>query len=147
MIPKVQTEREVGPILDMFLEGLLTEAFRDDPQLSGPITTISREFPFKKPGIRQSTNIDWLMRNAEREQLIFVELKTADTSFDGEQSEIYRAKQEVIRTRGASFLVEDLRRAPGRFRRAWQVQSCPGERRGATTRMLSPPVARPSSST
>ena len=82
MIPKVQTEREVGPILDLFLEGLLTEAFREDPQLSGPIATVCREFPFKKPDSRQSTNIDWLMRNAEREQLIFVELKTADTSFD-----------------------------------------------------------------
>ena len=110
MIPKVQTEREVGPILDLFLEGLLTEVFREDPQLSGPIATVCREFPFKKPDSRQSTNIDWLMRNAERGQLIFVELKTADTSFDGEQSEIYRVKQEAIRDQGAGFLVDDLRR-------------------------------------
>jgi hypothetical protein len=73
MIPKVQTEREVGPILGMFLEDVLTEAFKDDPLLSGQISTVCPEFPFKKPGNRQSTNIDWLTRNSEREQLILVE--------------------------------------------------------------------------
>jgi 5-methylcytosine-specific restriction protein A len=51
MIPKVQTERELGPILDVFLDEIVTEAFRDDSRLSGPITTICREFPFKKPDL------------------------------------------------------------------------------------------------
>lgn len=42
MIPKVQTEREVGPILDLFLADALTEAPRDDPRRSGLITTVCR---------------------------------------------------------------------------------------------------------
>ena len=109
MIPKVQTEREVAPILSMFLEEILTEAFKSHPHLSGPITMICPEFPLKKQNNRQSTNIDWLMRNSEREQLVFVELKTSDTSVDTEQSAIYLATQSAIRDQGASFLVEDLR--------------------------------------
>ncbi len=109
MIPKVQIEREVSPILGMFLEELLTITFKDDPLLSGSFRIICPEFPLKKADNRQSTNIDWLMYNAERKQLIFVELKTADTSVNSAQGEIYRDKQKKIRSCGASFLIEDLR--------------------------------------
>jgi len=63
MIPKVQIERAVGPILSMFLEDVLTETLRDDPVLSGRLVMICPEFPLKKIGNNQSTNIDWLMYN------------------------------------------------------------------------------------
>jgi hypothetical protein len=109
MIPKVQIERAVGPILSLFLEDVLTETLRQDPLVSGRFTMVCPEFPFKKEDSRQSTNIDWLMYNADRRQLILLELKTADSSIDVEQSEIYRAKQAAVRRVGGSFLVADLR--------------------------------------
>jgi len=61
MIPKVQVERVVGPILSMFIGDVLTATLRDDSRLSGDIKLIAPEFPLKKEGNRQSTNIDWLM--------------------------------------------------------------------------------------
>jgi hypothetical protein len=108
MIPKVQIERAVGPILSMFLADVLTETLRDDPSLSGSIVMICPEFPIKKADNLQSTNIDWLMYNTERKQLLFVELKTSDTSFDTGQNVIYRVKQDAVRSKGGSFLMEDL---------------------------------------
>lgn len=108
MIPKAQIERVVGPILSMFLEDVLTETLRKDPALSGQLVMICPEFPLKKPDNRQSTNIDWLMYNTERRQLLFVELKTSDTSINIEQNEIYRAKQKAVQSKGGSFLIEDL---------------------------------------
>ncbi len=108
MIPKVQVERSVGLILGMFLESVLTETFRDDPILSGSIKMICPEFPLKKPDNNQSTNIDWLMYNPERRQLLFIELKTSDTSIDASQNSIYLAKQETIQSEGGSFLITDL---------------------------------------
>jgi len=108
MIPKVQIERAVGPILGMFLADVLTETLRGDPVLSGSIVMICPEFPLKKADNLQSTNIDWLMYNKERQQLLFVELKTSDTSFDSGQNVIYRAKQDAVRDEGGSFLMEDL---------------------------------------
>jgi hypothetical protein len=108
MIPKVQIERAVGPILSMFLADVLTETLRDDPALSGSIVMICPEFPLKKADNKQSTNIDWLMYNKERQQLLFVELKTSDTSFDTGQNVIYRAIQDAVRSEGGSFLMEDL---------------------------------------
>ena len=113
MIPKVQIERAVGPILSMFLEDVLTETLRDDPDLSGPITMICPEFPLKKPGNRQSTNIDWLMYNTVRRQLLFFELKTSDTSVDADQNAIYHGKQKAVNSEGGSFLIEDLEQLKG----------------------------------
>jgi hypothetical protein len=109
MIPKVQIERAIGPILSMFLADVLAETFQDDPALSGAIAMICPEFPLKKADNKQSTNIDWLMYNRERKQLLFVELKTSDTSFDAGQNVIYRAKQNSVRNEGGSFLIEDLK--------------------------------------
>ena len=113
MIPKVQIERAVGPILSMFLEDVLIETLRDDPDLSGPVAMICPEFPLKKPGNRQSTNIDWLMYNTVRRQLLFVELKTSDTSVDADQNAIYHSKQKAVNREGGSFLIEDLEQLKG----------------------------------
>jgi hypothetical protein len=113
MIPKVQIERAVGPIMSMFLEDVLTETLRDDPDLSGPIAMICPEFPLKKLGNSQSTNIDWLMYNTVRRQLLLVELKTSDTSVDADQNAIYHIKQKAINSEGGSFLIEDLEQLKG----------------------------------
>ncbi len=109
MVPKVQIERAVGPILGMFLEDVLTETLRDDARVSGRFSMICPEFPFKKEDNRQSTNVDWLMCNLDRRQLVFLELKTSDSSVDLEQSAIYHAKQAAVRRVGGSFLIEDLK--------------------------------------
>ena len=108
MIPKVQIERAVGPILSMFIADVLTETLRDDPALSGRLVMICPEFPLKKIGNSQSTNIDWLMYNIERRQLLFVELKTSDTSVRADQNAIYQATQETIRSECGSFLIKDI---------------------------------------
>lgn len=108
MIPKVQVERVVGPILSMFLADVLTATFQDDPDLSGEIRMISPEFPLKKEGNKQSTNIDWLMFNTSRKQLLLVELKTSDTSINVSQNAIYLAIQQTIQNKGGYFLIEDF---------------------------------------
>src|SRR4051794_2891225 len=100
MIPKVQVERAVGPLLSIFLAPVLSATLRADPALSGELTLLCPEFPLKKDGVNQSTNIDWLLLNPARRQLLFVELKTADTSLDAAQSAIYHAKQAAIRAQG-----------------------------------------------
>ena len=73
---------------------------------------ICEEFPLRKAqvnGIRtyQSTNIDWLLYNASDDQLVFLELKTAYTSFDPLQEDIYRRLSMEIGESGSSFLVRD----------------------------------------
>lgn len=108
MIPKVQVERSLAPILSMFLEDVLTETLKDDPDLSGDLLIISTEFPLKKSLNRQSTNIDWLMYNVDRKQLLFVELKTSDSSITSKQMNIYLSKQREVLRKGGSILIEDL---------------------------------------
>ena len=108
MIPKSQIERAVGPILSMFLDVVLTETYREDQNLSGSIVMISPEFPLKKNDNWQSTNIDWLMYNTVRKQLLFVELKTSDTSTNENQNSIYHLKKEAVLRQGGAFLIEDL---------------------------------------
>lgn len=108
MIPKAQIERAVGPILSMFLAKVLTETLRDDPDLSGEIIMVCPEFPLKKGGNRQSTNLDWLMINPSREMLLFVELKTSDTSVNANQNAIYHQKKGEVHSQGGGFLVRDV---------------------------------------
>ena len=81
MIPKVQVERAIAPILGLFIAELLSTKW------SKQVVMICEEFPLRKAqvkGIRtyQSTNIDWLLYIASDDQLVFLELKTAYTSFD-----------------------------------------------------------------
>ncbi len=108
LIPKVQIERAVGPILSMYLGDVLTETFQTDSEFSGNIFMICQEFPFKKESNWQSTNIDYLLYNSDRKQLIFLELKTSDTSINHEQNRIYREKQKEVKSKGGGFLIEDL---------------------------------------
>jgi len=110
MIPKAQTERVVEPILSMYIEDVLTETLQEDPVFSGSIRMICPEFPLKKPDNNQSTNVDWLMINPERNQLLLVELKTADTSDNLNQIEIYHSIQKKVMDRKTGlFLIEDIK--------------------------------------
>jgi len=103
MVPKAQVERAVAPIISLFIAELLTRKW--DRQ----IELICEEFPLRKPnGTFQSTNIDWLLYNAADNELIFLELKTVDTSFDPGQKKIYLDLIERIGEEGLSFLREDL---------------------------------------
>src|ERR1035438_8332060 len=112
MIPKVQVERAVGPILGLFIAELLTTKWGKQVEM------ICEEFPLRKApdGIRkyQSTNIDWLLYNVSDDQLVFLELKTAYTSFDPEQEDTYRQRITKLEKCGSSFLVKDLEEIMGR---------------------------------
>ena len=108
MIPKVQVERSIGPILGFFLAEALSAALDED------LVSLCPEFPIRKmrldeSGNNQSTNIDWLMFSRSKNDLLLVELKTTDTSFREEQSDIYRRLQDTIAERNsAAFLIEEL---------------------------------------
>ncbi len=107
MIPKVQVERAIAPILGLFIAELLSIKWTDDLKL------ICEEFPLKKvppDGVATnlSTNIDWLLYSTVHDQLVFLELKTADTSLNREQEDIYRTLIRKVRECGASFLIDDL---------------------------------------
>jgi len=69
---------------------------------------ICQEFPLKKAENNQSTNIDWLMYNTQRKQLLFVELKTSDTSINSSQNEIYQSVTNDIQNKSGAFLISDL---------------------------------------
>ena len=94
-IPKVQVERSIGPVLGFFLAEVLTATLKDDGALSGCYRMLCPEFPLAKGKNQsnkennQSTNIDFLLYNEDRQALVFLELKTACSSFAADQAEIY----------------------------------------------------------
>ncbi len=103
MIPKVQVERAIGPILGLFIAELLSTKWGKQVEM------ICEEFPLRKGILKyQSTNIDWLLYNKDDDQLVFLELKTAYTSFDPVQEDTYCQLIKKIDKSGSSFLVEDL---------------------------------------
>jgi hypothetical protein len=107
VIPKVQVERAIGPILGLFIAELLSTKWSKGVEL------ICEEFPLRKApknGILkyQSTNIDWLLYDVKEDQLVFLELKTACTSFDPDQEDTYHRVIRRIKESGALFLVDDL---------------------------------------
>lgn len=120
-IPKLQVERHVSPIIGMFLPEVLTET------LNGPHTEgrwyyrmLCPEFPIKKEkGSNQSTNVDWLMyrefipdgaSTVESVELVFLELKTTNTSYSKTQQNIYAKTSRRIEDEGngALFLFCDI---------------------------------------
>ena len=107
-IPKLQIERAVSPILSIFIEVLITDFLKDNPELSGNIELILPEFPFKKLEGNQSTNIDWLMINKQKGYLFFIELKTAASSFKQEQLQEYKTIKNFIKKFTAKFLFEEV---------------------------------------
>ncbi len=117
MIPKVQVERSIGPIIGFFLADALSTKWGDD------IVMLCPEFPIRKEGNNQSTNIDWLMFSRKTQELLLVELKTTDTSFRIGQANIYGELQDAIAyEQSAAFLIDDLEEIsstspePGKYR-------------------------------
>lgn len=103
MIPKVQVERSIGPIIGFFLTHALATKPDED------IVMLCPEFPIQKAGSNQSTNIDWLMLDLSKQELLLVELKTTDTTFRPEQAATYRELQnKIARAGSAAFLLDDL---------------------------------------
>lgn len=85
LTPKFQVERAIGPILGFFLE-------KYPSLLGGDFTMLAAEFPLKKPGSGELTNIDWLLfdRSGSSPQLVLLELKTGEPSgFKVEQLKTY----------------------------------------------------------
>lgn len=113
MIPKVQVERSLGPILGMFLPQVLTEVLAERSGVDHEIVMLCPEFPIRKAQqegrlANQSTNIDWLMFDKLSKDLMLVELKTADTSFSADQISIYDNLQKQVTESSADFLAKDL---------------------------------------
>ena len=113
-IPKVQIERVVGPILGMFIDEVISTTLEEDEVLSGEYVTLCPEFPLRKSSDQDdpnhSTNIDWLMYNKTKNEMVFLELKTTDTTFKSEQLQIYLDLQNKIKFDGASFLISDIKK-------------------------------------
>ena len=122
MIPKVQVERIVGPILSIFLEDVLQATFRNNPEFTGDVKMVCPEFPLKKTDNRQSTNIDWLMINPESKRIYLIELKTSDTSINTSQMEIYNSIKEKIQSGGGKFLIDDLQELRAASRESGKYQ-------------------------
>ena len=82
-IPKVQVERYISPILEIYIEDILEEKYNNKYKL------ISSEFPLKKDKNCQSTNIDFLLVNTSQNKFTFVELKTDLNSYNVKQNDLY----------------------------------------------------------
>ncbi len=88
-LPKYQFERRIDAILHLFLPDLLTAHFGYE------VETIVAEFPLKKSGNRQSTNVDYLMLMRDSKNFIkywlFFELKTDNLSIEDDQLDAYES--------------------------------------------------------
>lgn len=86
-LPKYEFERAIDGFLGVFLPGILGAT------LGGRYRLVAQEFPLKKQGNYQSTNVDYVLyREAEPEYpdvWIFLELKTDLRSVRVGQDEIY----------------------------------------------------------
>ena len=100
--PKYQLERRVDIFINIFLEDIFTNYFNDGSK----VKYICPEFPFKKEGNRQSTNVDYLCSKESEgnKEIIFVELKTDKRSFDSSQLEIY------LKNKNWNELFENIRK-------------------------------------
>ena len=110
VLPDVQVERIVGPILTIFIEEVLSTSLQNDNELSGQMKLVCQEFPLKNIPDNRTTNIDWLMFNKTRKQILFVELKTSYSKINkwSEQNKKYHHRKEMISIRGGAFLLDDL---------------------------------------
>ncbi|MCG5529074.1 MULTISPECIES: hypothetical protein [Halorhodospira] len=85
MIPKYQFERAVEPFLSLFIEEALERS------LGHSLEFVVAELPLKKPNNAQSTNVDYLFREATGDWLL-VELKTERAVVRPQQIEIYESR-------------------------------------------------------
>lgn len=92
--PKYALERRLDIFLTPFLAPYLSE------RMEAPVELVAPEFPLKRPGNAQSTNIDYLLycRSERDPRWVFLELKTDARSISKEQLSTY------LRLAGRPFL-------------------------------------------
>jgi hypothetical protein len=101
--PKYQLERSIDGFLALFLEEYLALHF------DAPVTYVAAEFPLKKAGNNQSTNVDYLyLKTGSSPQWIFVELKTDPYSLREAQLHLYA---ETSATMTMQQLVQQVEQA------------------------------------
>lgn len=108
-IPKVQVERIVGPILGLFLPDVVGPLLGDACEDVTGFEVVSPEFPLKKAGNKQSTNIDWLVIHRRLGLIVLLELKTAVGSIEHDQLDTYEEVRQRVLREGGSFLMDDVR--------------------------------------
>lgn len=110
-VPKFQLERAISPLLGIFIKEIINKKF--NANVSDPIS----EFPLKKRGSKQSTNIDWLLFDETSKIIYCVELKTDPYSYSEAQSKIYKAVKKRIEKKDATFLLTGLKIIKGKSSR------------------------------
>jgi len=109
-MPKVQVEREISPILDIFMKDILNNTIGNG---NNSFEHIMSEFPIqslKKEENKltnRSVNIDNLYLK-DRDTLVFIELKTDNTSYRIDQTIRYINLLNKINNQSASFCFEFL---------------------------------------
>lgn len=87
-LPKYQFERIIDGFLGMFLADIVKHI-----QNAQRVDLVAQEFPLKKPGTFQSTNMDYILFRYDEESRpgawVFLELKTDSRSVRSVQDEIY----------------------------------------------------------
>lgn len=110
-VPKFQLERAVSPLLGIFINGIINKHLNAHTTVSLP------EFPLKKSGNYQSTNIDWLLIDDSNKTLYFIELKTDVTSFRKNQCGLYNKVKDLVERESAAVLFSELNKIKGKSRR------------------------------
>jgi len=105
-MPKVQVEREISPILELFIEDFMDELGKNGKIDKGSYKFIAPEYPLSnEDDNHRSVNIDYLLLNIDTNTLYFVELKTDSSSFKLEQYHYYL---DVIRNKSTVELYDFL---------------------------------------
>ena len=105
-MPKVQVERELSPILDIFMSDILKQLVGKE---GDEFKYILSEFPLQTLALEKgkktnrSKNIDSLFLK-NNDTLIFLELKTDSDSYDIKQKDFYKNVIEKIKLHSAEFL-------------------------------------------
>ena len=104
-LPKYQFERIIDGFLGMFLADIVQHV-----QTAQRVDLVAQEFPLKKPGTYQSTNMDYVLFRHDEEgragAWIFLELKTDTRSVRGVQDQIYA---DILDTAAMPALIDDVR--------------------------------------
>lgn len=91
-MPKVQVERAISPVLEIFIESVMNELAKGKVIKEGEYKLIAPEFPInnEEDNNSRSVNIDFLLYNESGKSLIFLELKTNSVGFDIKQFKRYK---------------------------------------------------------
>lgn len=88
-LPKYSFERSVDAFLGVFLPGIVSQLWQ--PPMKAEL--VAQEFPLKKDGSNQSTNVDYLLHlSGVQESWVFLELKTDLSSHRDNQAAVYAKK-------------------------------------------------------